>query len=260
MPTGHVARVQHAPGASGLTGDHSPRHRSRVEQRLIVTSLRDSCLFENADETTLEDMARQLHRRRFRRNETIFHQGDPGDSLHIVSSGAVKIVLPSLEGEEAIIATLRSGDFFGELALLDGAPRSATAVALEASSVFELPGEDFAGLLTESPELAADVLHNMSAQLRRANDRLVARNSNSAMVRTGNMLVELSSLMMRHSGCVDRCELPITQIELADWIGATRESTARALARYRKAGLVETSRGKIVICDVLGLDQMIAAA
>ncbi|MBG7606344.1 MAG: Crp/Fnr family transcriptional regulator, partial [Actinobacteria bacterium] len=112
----------------------------------------------------------------------------------------------------------------------------------------------------ESPELAAAVLHNMSAQLRRANDRLVARNSNSATVRTGNMLVELSSLMMKHSGCADRCELPITQVELADWIGATRESTARALACFRKAGLVETFRGKIVICDVLGLDQMIAAA
>jgi CRP-like cAMP-binding protein len=65
---------------------------------------------------------------------------------------------------------------------------------------------------------------------------------------------------MKHSGCVDRCELPITQAELADWIGATRESTARSLARFRKAGLVETWRGRIVICDVLGLDEMIAAA
>src|SRR3989304_2267636 len=65
---------------------------------------------------------RARRRRRFRRNEVIFHQGDPGDSLHIIASGAVKIVLPSAEGDEAIIATLRAGDFFGGLALRDGAP------------------------------------------------------------------------------------------------------------------------------------------
>ena len=80
-----------------------------------------------------------MRRRRFRRNEVIFHQGDPGDSLHVVASGAVKIVLPSAEGEEAIIATLRPGDFFGELALLDGAPRSATATALEPCETLVLP-------------------------------------------------------------------------------------------------------------------------
>ena len=75
------------------------RHRSRGDQRLIISSLRDSCLFERADDDALIDVARQLRRRRFRRNEIIFHQGDPGDSLHIVSSGAVKIVLPSMEGD-----------------------------------------------------------------------------------------------------------------------------------------------------------------
>ena len=192
--------------------------------------------------------------------EVLFLEGDHSHYVYACDEGRIRIFLTMKSGRELLLGIKRPGEEFGEISAFDGRPRSASAVALEASSVFELPGEDFAGLLTESPELAADVLHNMSAQLRRANDRLVARNSNSATVRTGNMLVELSSLIMKHSGCVDRCELPITQVELADWIGATRESTARALARYRKAGLVETSRGKIVICDVLGLDQMIAAA
>ena len=101
--------------------------------------LRACALFAKVSDPQLEQLARVLRRRRFRRNEVIFHQGDPGDSLHVVAAGAVKIVLPSAEGDEAIIATLRPGDFFGELALLDGAPRSATAIALEPSETLELP-------------------------------------------------------------------------------------------------------------------------
>src|ERR1035437_7386507 len=85
-------------------------------------ALRHCALFSRVDHATLEVCIDSLRTRRYRRNETIFHQGDPGDSLYIIESGAVKIVLPSPEGEdEAIIATLGPGDFFGELALLDGA-------------------------------------------------------------------------------------------------------------------------------------------
>src|SRR5215208_4240917 len=118
-----------------------------------IDSLRRCALFEGCDATVLEGVVRQLRRRRFRRNEVIFHQGDPGDALHVVAAGAVKIVLPSTEGEEAIIATLRPGDFFGELALLDGASRSATAVALESCETLELPRAAFHELLDRDPRL-----------------------------------------------------------------------------------------------------------
>ena len=76
-----------------------PRHREGVDQQLVIASLRESCLFARAEDRALAEISSQLRRRRFRRNETIFHQGDPGDSLHIVSTGAVKITLPRLEGE-----------------------------------------------------------------------------------------------------------------------------------------------------------------
>ena len=100
---------------------------------LAVDSLRRCALFAHVDDPGLTTLAGLMRPRRFRRNEVIFHQDDIGDSLHIVVEGGVKIVLPSQEGDEAIIASLKPGDFFGELALLDGAPRSTTATALEAT-------------------------------------------------------------------------------------------------------------------------------
>ena len=104
-----------------------------MDANFAMDALSRCPLFERADQSMLVTLSSRLRVRRFRRNEVIMHQGDPGDSLHIVGAGAVKIVLPSAEGEEAIIATLRPGDFFGELALLDGTPRSATVTALEPS-------------------------------------------------------------------------------------------------------------------------------
>ena len=119
-----------------------------------VERLRACALFAQARPEVLAEVARALRRRRFRRNEVIFHQGDPGDSLHIIATGAVKIVLPSAEGEEAIIATLREGDFFGELALLDGAPHSATATALEPAETMMLPGRSSMSCSTGTPACA----------------------------------------------------------------------------------------------------------
>ena len=88
----------------------------------------------------------------------------------------------------------------------------------------------------------------------------MARNSDSAVVRTGRMIVDLSSMMMRHSNGCQRgvYEVPITQADLAEWVGTTRESTARALAKFRRAGLVETCRGRIVVLDVVGLSRFVS--
>ena len=101
----------------------------------VVTALARCPLFAGLGEADLVGLSHEMRTRRFRRGEVLFHQGDPGEALFVVTTGAVKISLPSEEGDEAIIATVNAGDFFGELALLDGAPRSATATALEPTAV-----------------------------------------------------------------------------------------------------------------------------
>src|SRR3990170_5708249 len=138
-----------------------------MDDTFAVDALANCPLFKHASRDIVMSLANRLRRRHFRRNEVIFHQGDPGDSLHIVAAGSVKILLPSTEGDEAIIATLRPGDFFGELALLDGAPHSAPATALEPVETLVLPRSTFQELLDRDTLLRDALLAGLVAELRR---------------------------------------------------------------------------------------------
>ena len=138
-----------------------------IEARPLAEALASIPFFAGLDHASLEHVGRGMRVRRFRRGEVIFHLGDPGDALFIVTSGAIKIMLPSDTGDEAILATLRAGDVFGELALLDGAPRSATAAALEPTETLVLPRQRFRELLDTQPAVRDALLASLAAELRR---------------------------------------------------------------------------------------------
>ena len=224
-----------------------------MDHDLVIASLRESYLFERADERALEDVARQLRRRRFRRNETIFHQGDPGDALHIVSAGAVKIVLPSMEGEEAIIATLRSGDFFGERALLDGAPRSATAVALEASETWTLPRAAFLTLIDRDKALRESLLAGLARELRRITGHVAELHFLDLAGRLASRLARLAREAEPDAREV-RLDWPYTQSDLASMSGGTRQSVNTLLSGLVERGLVVIEKDSLVIPDVEALE------
>ena len=220
---------------------------------MIVASLRDSYLFERAEEDALAAIARHLRRRRFRRGETIFHQGDPGDSLHIVSSGAVKIVLPSLEGEEAIIATLRSGDFFGELALLDGAPRSATAIALEPTETSTLPRQAFLNMLDQDKALRESLLAGLAREIRRVTTHVEELHFLDLAGRLASRLARLARDAEPEATEV-RLDWPYTQSDLASMIGGTRQSVNKLLSDLADRELVIIEKDMLIIPDVEALE------
>src|SRR5215208_790450 len=131
-------------------------------------ALRACGLFGHADDATLGALAAALRMRRFRKGETVFHQGDPGDALFIVANGSVKVVLPSDEGAEpAIVAVLGAGEFFGELAILDGAPHSATIVAVEPTETLVLHRDAFLALIDSDAGLRRALLASLAAEIRR---------------------------------------------------------------------------------------------
>lgn len=226
-----------------------------MSDTFAIDSLRRCALFEECDEVALDGVVRQLRRRRFRRNEVIFHQGDPGDALHVVAAGAVKIVLPSTEGEEAIIATLRPGDFFGELAILDGAPRSATAVALESCETLELPRITFHDLLDRDPRLRDALLTGLAHELRRLTSHVEELHFLDLAGRLAMRLFRLAREADK-DGVVVRLDWPYTQSDLASMIGGTRQSVNKLLSGLVDDGLVAIERDTLIITDVDALGRM----
>lgn len=225
-----------------------------MRDAFAIDILRRCALFEHADVDALAEVAGRLRRRHFRRNEVIFHQGDPGDSLHVVNSGAVKIVLPSPEGMEAIIATLRPGDFFGELSLLDGAPRSATAVALEASETLALPRDAFRELLDQDTGLRDALLVGLAHELRRVTGQVEELHF---LDLAGRLAMRLSRLARDADPASDevRLDWPYTQSDLASMIGGTRQSVNKLLSELVYAGLVRIERDTLVIPSVAALER-----
>jgi CRP/FNR family cyclic AMP-dependent transcriptional regulator len=212
------------------------------DDEFAIESLRRCALFTHVDDASLRRLARSLRRRRFRRNEVIFHQGDTGSSLQIVISGAVKIVLPSAAGEEAIIATLRPGDFFGELALLDGAPRSATATSLEVTETLDLPRDAFQLVLDEDASLQRALLTSLSAELRRLTGHVEELHFLDLAGRLAMRLVRLA------------LDWPFTQSDLAAMIGGTRQSVNKLLTGLVDDDLLHIDHETLIINDLERLE------
>ena len=221
-----------------------------MSDSFAVTALARCPLFENASSEMLGSLASRLRRRRFRRNEVIFHQGDPGDSLHVVASGAVKILLPSAEGEEAIIATLRPGDFFGELALLDGSTRSATAAALETSETLVLPRPVLMELLGTVPGLGDALLVGLARELRRLTSQVEELHFLDLAGRLAMRLSRLAREAHPDAGGEVRLNWPYTQSDLAAMIGGTRQSVNKLLAQLVDEGLIRIKPDELIIPDL----------
>jgi CRP/FNR family transcriptional regulator, cyclic AMP receptor protein len=226
-----------------------------MDQVLAIEALQRCPLFAHAGQAMLRAIAGDMRRRRFRRNEVVFHQGDTGDSLHIVASGAIKIVLPSTEGEEAIIATLWPGDFFGELSLLDGAPRSASATAIEPTETYMLARDDFRRLLEGDPALRDALLLGLTLELRRLTGHVEELHFLDLAGRLAKRLARLAQETGTRVDDTIVLDWPFTQSDLAAMIGGTRQSVNRLLSGLVVEGLVQIERDQLVITDLRSLER-----
>jgi CRP-like cAMP-binding protein len=228
---------------------------------LAHEALRGCRLFAGLDTVAIDTVAAALRQRRFRRGEVIFHAGDPGDALFIVVQGQAKITVPADDGSEpAILTTIGPGGFFGELALLDGAARSTTVVALDAVDTLMLRRDAFDRLVDTEPALRHALLASLAGEIRRLTAQVedlhfldlpgrLARHLLRSLAADGGRDAEDYRMDHREA----RLPWPYTQAELAGMIGGSRQSVNRLLADLVTTGVLRFDGDELVIPDVARL-------
>lgn len=215
-----------------------------------IELLRQTPLFAPLPDDVLEALATRLGKRTFAKDMVLFHKGSPGLRLYLVESGRVRIFVIGDGGHEITLNLHGPGECFGELALLDGGPRSAGAVAMAQTVTYTLNREDFLDLVEAHPKLARRALELVSERLR----HLTAHVENLTMLDIqGRVAACLLDLAEHHGQRVaDGIALQphLTQAELASYAGATRESVNKVLGVLRDEGLIRSEGQTITILDV----------
>jgi CRP/FNR family cyclic AMP-dependent transcriptional regulator len=215
-----------------------------------VQFLRGLWLFADLSEQGLAFLARACIHRHVERGVFLFFQSDPPEAVFVVCSGAIAVVLTSADGRELVINEVRSGDCFGELAPLTGLPRSASAAARVDSDVLAIPSAAFRAVLDSEPSLARRLLEILARRLQESTIREGAMAFLDAEARLARILLQLDEQAS------ERGYVTISQEELAQRVGLTRQTVAKALGRWRRRGWLVTGRGHIVVFNHGALRQL----
>lgn len=215
----------------------SPSHGELLNQFQRVP------LFAGLDEPVFGLMLRVAHPRLLRKGQVLFSRDDPGDAAYVVRRGTIAISLETADGRELVINEMRAGDCFGELALITGEPRSASAVASEPSELIVIPRAEFMAGLERDPRLMRRVLELVSRRLSATSNRESALAFSDAPARLAGALLE----MERRQPAVGY--LVSSQEELAQRIGVTRQSVVKILGQWRRQGWIITGRGRIILLN-----------
>ena len=198
-------------------------------------------------EAQLRDLLSVARRRRFSRHEVVFHEGDPGDSVHLIDQGRVALRVTTPLGDTVTLRILGPGSLFGELAILDPAPRNATVVALERTHTLALHRDHFEELRREHPEVDRMLLDALVSEVRRLSIQLLEALYTSVPQRIQLRLADLvDQYGTDAAGSVD---IPLTQDDLAGLCGTSRTTVNKVLRELESKGLVAVSRGHVVIPD-----------
>ena len=207
-------------------------------------------LFAEFSDEDLTAIASLMQSRRYAKHAVLVYEGDPGDALFIVINGNVAVTRVSNDGKETILSILKEGDFFGEMGVLDASPRSATIKALRDAEVAILARKDFLDLLGKNTQMCLSLVGALSTRLRATNQAIQANAYQDIRTRLASLLINLErNFGEKVDGGGTRLTLRLTNQEMANMIGTTRETVNRMLNKFWDEKLIDMRTANIVVVD-----------
>jgi CRP-like cAMP-binding protein len=216
---------------------------------------RTAPLFAGLGDEAWAALTARLSERRLDRGDHLFREGDPGDALHVVVDGKVKICRTAADGRENVIAVLGPGDLLGELALFDAQPRGATATAVTPAVLATLSAGDFHAWLGEHPGVALGLLRALAERLRQTNEAMADLVFADVPGRIAKTLLGLAERFGTADGDGVRVAHDLTQEELAQLVGASRETVNKALSEFAARGWLRVDGRAVVLLDLPRLER-----
>ena len=224
----------------------------KVDLESKILFLKRVPIFSGVSDESLRKIAAITTERYYNKKNIIFHEGDYGDTLYIIKSGRIKIAKVSIDGREKTLTILQTGDFFGEMAIFDNLPRSATAEAIDHDiKLLSISKSDFERLIHENPTIALMIMRDLTRRIRQVNQQVEDLAFKDVHGRVASTLFNLLEAEQKQSdkGAKDKKEisLKMTHQDLANMVGSSRETVTRALNRLQDEGIIAISHQQIKI-------------
>ncbi len=207
-------------------------------------------LFAALDDETADQLMDSMTPRRLARGDVVFHEGDPGDSLYVITRGKVKLAKAASDGRESLLSVLGPGEMFGELSLFDPGPRLTTAHVVSDTEFISLGNDALRSFLEQHPEVAMQMLAGLAHRLRKTNEGLSDLVFTDVPGRVAKALLDLSDRFGKRSESGLLVAHDLTQEELAQLVGASRETVNKALADFAQRGWVTLGAKAVTLIDV----------
>ncbi|MEX3651083.1 MULTISPECIES: Crp/Fnr family transcriptional regulator [Mycolicibacterium] len=205
-------------------------------------------IFQGVSPDAVAALVRQLEPVTFRRTEVVFSEGEPGDTLYIITAGKVKIGRKSVDGRDSLITLMGPSDMFGELAIFDPGPRTSTVTALTEVKAVVMSRSVLRSWIADRPEIAEQLLRVLARRLRRTNDNLSDLIFTDVPGRVAKQLLYLAQRFGSRDGTALRVDHELTQEEIAQLVGSSRETVNKALSDFAQRGWIRV-QGRSILID-----------
>ncbi len=214
---------------------------------MIVDILKKNDVFSALSDEELAEIATSFTEHDFKKDGTIFIEGDPSDWFYMVAEGRVKVVKHSLKGKDVILEIISSGDVFGGVAVLDKRPFPASAEAMEHAKVIRISRKDLFAVMEAHPSLSLSIISYFSDRLRNAHETLKNIATERVEIRIASLLLKLSEKAGTDEEGFKKIAFHLTRQEIAEMVGTTVETSIRTMSKFQKEGMVRSSSGRVMV-------------